>query len=505
MEYLTALGSEIRSLRGTVSSLQQENEELRNLLEQSTDTDANLSKTRTSFHSTSSSTKSEYVVPVSHEKAENRRMPMLLRLFSMEEDRLAVAEPAWRTRAAHFLELGPPAVIILNAVAIALDSDVITNETVSQVIGAVFTLLYLSEFLLKLTLLGWRGYFWDENWQWNWFDFLCLLCALLELVAVLIYVLGADAAPFLEDVAVMRVLRLGQLMRTVRVLKFKMFSELRQITMGIMNGCEVLFWAVVLLFAVIYVFGVLMRNLVGGTMAEFDNIPNSMFTLFRCFTDGCSAYDGAPLAERLRSIYGAPFTLGYVCVTMLVAVGIFNMIMAIFLENATASAQRRKQRELSEKADASEQAIRKAIVLLLDPSAAQRASVGRLSIASRLSGLVRGNSATWRTQHRCQDELFWRTQFEALRRSTSVDRKTFMQWLQLPEFLAILESADVDVSNKFDLFDVLDADMGGVLELDEVVTGLMKLRGPVSKADLVATRLQVRLLTQQMTQQMNSR
>ncbi|CAJ1390527.1 unnamed protein product, partial [Effrenium voratum] len=62
-----------------------------------------------------------------------------------------------------------------NAVAIALDSDVITNETVSQVIGAVFTLLYLSEFLLKLTLLGWRGYFWDENWQWNWFDFLCLL------------------------------------------------------------------------------------------------------------------------------------------------------------------------------------------------------------------------------------------------------------------------------------------------------------------------------------------
>ena len=37
-------------------------------------------------------------------------------------------------------------------------------------------------------------------------------------------------------------------MRTVRVLNFKMFGELRQITLGIMNGCGVLFWAVVLLW-----------------------------------------------------------------------------------------------------------------------------------------------------------------------------------------------------------------------------------------------------------------
>ena len=78
-----------------------------------------------------------------------------------------------------------------------------------------------------------------------------------------------------------------------------------------------------------------MRNLVGDAMEEFKNIPNSMsgpntcyasqpdrsisapgasvprFTLFRCFTDGCSDYAGTPLAERLRIVYGAPFTLGY--------------------------------------------------------------------------------------------------------------------------------------------------------------------------------------------------
>lgn len=59
-------------------------------------------------------------------------------------------------------------------------------------------------------------------------------------------------------------------------------------------------------------------------------------------------------------------------------------------------------------------------------------------------------------------ELFWRTQYELLQNSgVTVDRRTFMQWLQEPNFLQVLENADVDVSNKFDLFDVLDADMGG--------------------------------------------
>jgi hypothetical protein len=30
--------------------------------------------------------------------------------------------------------------------------------------------------------------------------------------------------------------------------------------------------------------------------------PAAMFTSFRCFTDGCSAYDGTPLQERIRRL-----------------------------------------------------------------------------------------------------------------------------------------------------------------------------------------------------------
>lgn len=46
-------------------------------------------------------------------------------------------------------------------------------------------------------------------------------------------------------------------------------------------------------------------------------MPNSMFTLFRCFvTDGCVSYDGTPLPEKLRQQMGLPFFIVYILTTM---------------------------------------------------------------------------------------------------------------------------------------------------------------------------------------------
>ena len=41
-----------------------------------------------------------------------------------------------------------------------------------------------------------------------------------------------------------------------------------------------------------------------------------------------------------------------------------------------------------------------------------------------------------------------------------------------PSVIEMLESADIDTSQKFELFDVLDVDMGGALSLDEIIHGL---------------------------------
>merc|ERR1712039_483943 len=59
----------------------------------------------------------------------------------------------------------------------------------------------------------------------------------------------------------------------------------------------------------------------------------------------------------------------------------------------------------------------------------------------------------------------------------------------------LLDEVEVETSTKFELFDVLDADMGGELGLDELIGGLMRLRGPISKSEIVAIRLKVQYMT----------
>merc|ERR1719273_2022258 len=58
--------------------------------------------------------------------------------------------------------------------------------------------------------------------------------------------------------------------------------------------------------------------------------------------------------------------------------------------------------------------------------------------------------------------------------------------------LDLLEEMGVDTAFKSGLFDCLDSDRSGELKVEELISGLMTLRGPTEKCDTVATLLCVR-------------
>jgi len=60
----------------------------------------------------------------------------------------------------------------------------------------------------------------------------------------------------------------------------------------------------------------------------------------------------------------------------------------------------------------------------------------------------------------------------------------------------MLIALDISTSNRWQLFDVLDADMSGEVTLYELIYGLMSLRGPTEKTDSVATLLCARSVQQ---------
>merc|ERR1712113_45800 len=94
-----------------------------------------------------------------------------------------------------------------------------------------------------------------------------------------------DGDSDIQTIMLLKILRLARLGRLVRAIRFKVFSELRDMVLGVLSGVRVLFWAIVLLFFIISVGGLILRKLVGHLEEEFRNVPSSMFTLFRCFTD----------------------------------------------------------------------------------------------------------------------------------------------------------------------------------------------------------------------------
>merc|ERR1712146_724677 len=116
---------------------------------------------------------------------------------------------------------------------------------------------------------------------------------------------------------------------------------------------------------------------------------------------------------------------------------------------------------------------------------------------SSMKGKRRTNSRRSRRTGHGMEELASVEDYEAmLRAQTRISKEIFTDWLSIPHFIDLLNASDIDTTTRNDLFDILDADMGGSLGLDEVVTGLMKLRGPVSKNDIIAIRLKVRHMVQ---------
>lgn len=390
-------------------------------------------------------------------------------------------------------------VVLLNTLAVGVETDDEGNELFWEVVEILFFSFYLVEILVKARISGcsvllFTGY----NKFWNRLDVLLLLFSAVDLLSH--YLLQSAGG-----ISGLKVLRLGRLARLVRVMRFKMFEELKKMVLGLISGLRALAWAIVLLLFLVYLGGIILVSISDSSDLEYNTTEKAMFTLFRCFTDGCAAYDGTPLPEHLREKYGWAFVVSWILTTMVVTVGTFNLIMAVFIDDVTKSQQQRKQKELGDSAGKIDTSLKLLLTKFLttpggpggqdklQDNGMMRVGTGSASLSSVgiFTELAKARDVA------CKQKLA-QSYFQVLvDDEVTISRDVFQMWLEDPEFTDVLEEAEVDLSAKAYLFDILDVDMGGELSADELVTGLMKLRGDVSKGDIVAIMLQVRHLTQQ--------
>jgi hypothetical protein len=400
-------------------------------------------------------------------------------LFSpLSKRKLAVLE-AKQSRLQRFVksstyELASAAFIVLNVVFVALETDLrarfvassprsayidadYQDKIYSFIAANVFSAAFVMDLLLRIHTYRCHFFF---GWG-NIFDILVVLTAVVEVI-VHWYEIFSDttsmARTFLRKFSMLRIIRLLRVIshtRAVGVIRF--IRELRLMVFSLTGTLKSLAWAIVLLFIILLVFGVfftdgavthLIQNptLSSDSRADlsehFGTLWRAGISLFMSMSGGEDWGNILAVLKPLPYEYQLTF-LGFVTFAIL---ALLNVITAVFVEAAMQVSQNDKELVVLEEMKNKDEfmAIMQQVFEELDTN-----DSGALSL------------------------------------------QEFEKHIEDEKLTAFLKSFDLDVSQVRTLFTLLDVDRTGEVDLDEFVSGCMRLKGGAKSLDMAILKYQV--------------
>jgi len=243
---------------------------------------------------------------------------------------------------------------------------------------------------------------------------------------------------------------------------------------GMVGALRTLFWSMVLLVGPLYAVAIFLRETLGQSNEDtavtkmFATFPTAFLTIFRCVMGDCTSDQGAPLFVQLHWLYG----VFYVLVIMLTSIGLFNVIIAIFVENTLVAAKSNETLQRSRR--------------LADNKRTAFLVAGLVGMFVKAATLADGSP------HASQATPASISAEDA--EQIEIGRDLFQRLAAMPSIQLQFDKLDIAQDDRIDLFDILDADGSGSLTLGEIVNGVMKLRGVPKRSDIIANGLIIRSL-----------
>eukprot|EP00413_Alexandrium_margalefii_P021203 CAMPEP_0204553338 /NCGR_PEP_ID=MMETSP0661-20131031/27293_1 /ASSEMBLY_ACC=CAM_ASM_000606 /TAXON_ID=109239 /ORGANISM="Alexandrium margalefi, Strain AMGDE01CS-322" /LENGTH=572 /DNA_ID=CAMNT_0051560375 /DNA_START=14 /DNA_END=1732 /DNA_ORIENTATION=- len=429
-----------------------------------------------------------------------------------------------RTRGQRCLDvLGPVTsfVTMVYALLVGFSAETGYDGVITNWFEMMFTIIYILELLVRLAVDGLRFCTGHSKW-WNLIDMFIVFMSVDSLLNV-VQSGGSDGQG--KIVVVMRILRMARL---VRILRFKIFKELALMVTSLLSSARTLLWAMVFLVYFLFILGVILTYTFGRPPdAEFEGycqgrdaadaarcaasvehllayrpqlfggLSRSVFTTFRCITDGCSSVDGTPMIPHFSNIYGVWVIWLYMLIMVFVIFGLFNLIMAVMVEGTLDSAKRYEAGQMEGR---SAQHVRVAAEASGGrprdlhgkgpgggrPLEGHQWDVSSMDVARTLG--VEAVEAEAGGGGEGRDEQ-GRIDF-----ALQLPREMFDEALERPEVQRMLDDLDIPAGSRASLFDTLDADFSGTIDISELAQGLMRLRGSTDAGHSVATLLATRSL-----------
>lgn len=389
--------------------------------------------------------------------------------------------------------------IVLNGVMIGFQTDPAFEDwTGFFYIEIVMFSFLLLEIALRMHLLKWGPYWCGQDRYWNWFDLFLAGTALVDLSTQL-----AEDSFDMFGVSLLRFFRLIRLVRIVKLFRVKFMKDLRLMVKGLIAGIKTLALAFALLFAVLYVISGFAAITVGNDQRTkdvhldeyFHNIPASMFTAFRCFTGECMNEAGQPITHMLAAQFGLPFILAYVASYMLVTMGIFNVILAVYVDITMRAAKENDATTAEQYSRESVRIARTTRELLKKFAGAyhQFQNLEEPDIADALHGKSKSRIDVGSSAGLFADE--------EIMENIAISKELFLLVIQDHHAQSLMDELDLP-HDRANLFEIIDADGSGTLGLPELVQGLLKIRGEINKSDTVAALLATKAVQAQVSELM---
>jgi len=310
-------------------------------------------------------------------------------------------------------------------------------------LGAVdvgFTVAFTVELLLRMMAQGFA--FWcGHEFRWNFMDFFLVLVGLAELT------MQAISA----RISFVRMLRLLRIVRTIRVLRmFRFFRQLRLLLFAVLNSILPLAWTLVFLSLTLFVFVIISLQAAAdfissapegdGSAAKlikfFGGVWTAALTHFAAISGGLNWFEIVELLGHCGQVFACVFVLYVVLMTLMV----LNIITGFFVTDALEITK--STREFASKAE----------------------SLRRRALFQELR------------------HLFEEIDVQGTGVITPAQFAAAVNRLEVRNIFAALE---MEVSDTDHIFQLLDTDRSGGLEIDEFVMGCMSLKGPARALDMM--------------------
>lgn len=357
-------------------------------------------------------------------------------------------------------------VILFNLVSLGIEVDIAAKVGQNDVpkyfdyMNLIVVIIFIMELAVNVTANGIYKFVCGGDWLWNIFDVIIVALSALETgTSFLASSPTGTSQVSPSHLRFMRPIRLARALRGVRVMRlFRYVGALRTLLLSIMSSIASLFWTIVLLVLLFYSFGILLTQLVSDYCRDqaivetgdlnaspecsnltysrlWSSVPEAMLTLFMAISGGIDWDDALIPLQEVSPVAVAALLL-YIVITVFTVV---NVVTGVFCNTAIESA-----------------AADKDIAVMKQ---------------------MRKHAA----QVQVLKNVFREIDEKSNKSITMEDLEEAMSAHKLSSFL---QSMGIDTEDVMTLFQIIDSDGSGFIDVDEFVTGCMRLHGPAKSLDV---------------------